>query len=186
SHRRVDPHALHRREVDHEAIIADRRSRHVVAAAAHRHDEVPLAGEPNGGEDIRHPSTAGYQSGPLVDGAVPDLAGDVIAVIAWLQDFSAKELPQAARGARLCDSPWPAPAIVHRVLLTRFSCATFRAGAARPRGPRGRTAVVGAIAETPGPSPVCRPPRWCRPEAPRPAKFGPPRPGTYRPRARSR
>ena len=45
--RRVDPDALHRRKVDHEAAVAERMTADAVAAGAHRHEQVALAREAN-------------------------------------------------------------------------------------------------------------------------------------------
>ena len=41
----IDPHRFHRRQVDHQAAVADRAAGDVVSAAAHRDDEFVLARE---------------------------------------------------------------------------------------------------------------------------------------------
>ena len=75
----VDPDALHPREVDHEAPVADAEARAVVAAAAHRQEQLLLAGEVHAGDHVRHVDAPGDQRGLLVDHAVVDLAGRVVA-----------------------------------------------------------------------------------------------------------
>ena len=42
---RIDPHALQRREVDHQRVVCDRETRKGVAAAAHRDRQAALASE---------------------------------------------------------------------------------------------------------------------------------------------
>jgi hypothetical protein len=71
---RVHPNALHRREVDHEAFIADSISRDVMPAPADRDEHAFLARELNGLDHIFRPRAAGDERGPAVDHGVPDLA----------------------------------------------------------------------------------------------------------------
>ena len=72
--------ARHRREVDHEAVVAQGVAGHGVASAPHRRRKLLLAGEPHGGDDVGHARTTGDERRTAMDVAVPDLAGLVVAV----------------------------------------------------------------------------------------------------------
>ncbi len=96
--RRIDPDPLHRREVDHEAAFAERVTADAVAAGAHRHRQVSLAGEANRGDDIGHSRAAGDAGGAAVDRSVPDRARCIVARVGG-QDHRA-----ANAGAQALDS----------------------------------------------------------------------------------
>ncbi len=61
--RGVDSDPLHRREVDHEAAVADGVTADVVAAAADGDEQVMLAREADRGEDVGDAGAAGEQAG---------------------------------------------------------------------------------------------------------------------------
>ena len=77
--RRIDADALHRDEVDHQAVVADAEAGAVVPAAADGDEEAVLAGEVDGGDHVGDVRAAGDQRGLAVDHRVVDLAGGVVA-----------------------------------------------------------------------------------------------------------
>ena len=79
---RVDLDVLHQREVDHEAVVADGIARDVVSASSDRDEQVVLARELDGLDDIFGRRAAGDQRGPAIDHGVPDLAHLVVARVA--------------------------------------------------------------------------------------------------------
>ena len=75
----IDPNALYGRQVDHEATVTNGAASNIMASATHRHQQVVVAGEMDGVDDIRDPTTTDDQAGPSIDIAVPDLASLIIA-----------------------------------------------------------------------------------------------------------
>ena len=73
--------APHRREVDHESLLAHRLARNVVATASHRHEQIRLPGKLHGVDYIRDTGAANYQGGVFVDRGVPDRASSVIRTV---------------------------------------------------------------------------------------------------------
>ena len=49
---RIDAHAVHRAQVDHQAVVGDRQADDVVAAAADPDLEIGVAGQADGGDDV--------------------------------------------------------------------------------------------------------------------------------------
>ena len=84
---RVDVNALHRHQVDHQPTIDGGASRHVVAAAAHRHLQAQPACELDGIGHVGGAVAAGDQRGALVDQAVVDPSRVLIAAVRWLQQL---------------------------------------------------------------------------------------------------
>jgi hypothetical protein len=78
----IDPQPLHRRKVNHQATFANRVSRDVVTAPTDGHKQVVVAGEVHSVHDIGDANAARDQRRPLIDHAVPDSAGIVIARVA--------------------------------------------------------------------------------------------------------
>jgi hypothetical protein len=78
----IDPQPLHRRKVNHLATFANRVSRDVVTAPTDGHKQVVVAGEVHSVHDIGDANAARDQRRPLIDHAVPDSAGIVIARVA--------------------------------------------------------------------------------------------------------
>ena len=91
---RVDVDALHAREIDHEAAVAQRAPADVVAAAAHRDEEVVLAGEPHRGDHVRQPRAARDQPGMLVDAGVPDPPRLLVLGVAGANQPAAERVPE--------------------------------------------------------------------------------------------
>ena len=79
--RRFDPHASHQGKVNDQAAIADPESAGVVPAAANRHQNILLASGVHGGDHICHVHTARDGSRPLVDHAVVNFPGCIIAPV---------------------------------------------------------------------------------------------------------
>src|SRR5690242_19067516 len=77
--RRVNPDPLHRRQVDHQAAVGNAQAGHVVAAAAHRYLGRLLAADGDRVHDVRDGAAPGDKRGVLVDQAVVDLAGLLVA-----------------------------------------------------------------------------------------------------------
>jgi len=71
---RIHPDAAHPREVDHQAVVDGAPPGAAVAAAAHRHRELLVAGEVDGGHDVRRVDAADDDRRPPVDHPVVDLA----------------------------------------------------------------------------------------------------------------
>jgi hypothetical protein len=78
---RIDPDALHQRQIDHEPAVTERVAADAVAAGAHRDKQIVLAGEVERGDDVGDAGTAGDPAGSSVDSAVPDRAGLVVAFV---------------------------------------------------------------------------------------------------------
>ena len=78
----VDPHGPHRRQVDHDPVVAHRGAGHVMAPAPYGDLQVVVAGEAHRGGHVGGPAAAGDQPGAPVDGAVPYGAGAVVSILA--------------------------------------------------------------------------------------------------------
>src|SRR5262249_53591191 len=78
---RVNPDALHPAQVNHQATVAHAVARDVMAAAAHRHQQLVGTGEVDRVDYIGGASAAGNECRPLVDIGIPDLAGLIVARI---------------------------------------------------------------------------------------------------------
>src|SRR5262249_22683100 len=62
----VDPHGPHRRQVDHDPVVAHRGASHVVAPAPYGDLQVVVAGEAHRGGHVGGPAAAGDQPGAPV------------------------------------------------------------------------------------------------------------------------
>lgn len=71
---RVHLDALHQRQIDHEAVVADGIARDIVSAPSDRDDKVVLARELDSVNYIFRRRAAGNQRGLAVDHGVPDMA----------------------------------------------------------------------------------------------------------------
>ena len=89
---RIDAHALHHRQVDHQAVVATAEARAVVAAAADGDKQALVAAEVHRGDDVGDVDAARDQARPLVDHAVVKSAGGVVVSITWTDESSAKAL----------------------------------------------------------------------------------------------
>ncbi len=93
----IDRDGAHRREVDHDAVVADRGAGHVVASPSHRDLEAAVAGESHRCGHVGGAAAAGDQSRSSVDGGIPDGAGVVVSVVVG-SDHAAPEPGDLHRG----------------------------------------------------------------------------------------
>ena len=77
----IDRDGAHRREVDHDPVVAHRGAGHVVASASYGDLEVAVAGEAHRCGHVGGAAAAGDQSRSSVDGAVPYGAGVVVVIV---------------------------------------------------------------------------------------------------------
>jgi hypothetical protein len=87
--RRIDAHRPHQGQVDEETAIADHIAGDVVAASAHRHQELLVACERDCVDDVGGTQAAHHQPRTSVDHRVPDRAGGVVAILAGERDGAA-------------------------------------------------------------------------------------------------
>jgi hypothetical protein len=80
---RVHVYALHRRQIDHQAVVDRRPPRDVVPSAAYRDLEAERAGQSNGIDDVGNTAATGNRSGMLVDEPVVHPAPLVVGRIGW-------------------------------------------------------------------------------------------------------
>jgi hypothetical protein len=78
---RIDRHGAHRRDVDHDSVVAHRGAGHVVAPAPDGDLEVAVAGEAHRCGHVGGATAAGDHSRSSVDGAVPYGACAVVLVM---------------------------------------------------------------------------------------------------------
>ena len=74
----IDVNALHPRQIDHQAAVAQRAPAHIVSAAAYGDEQPVLTREANRGNHIRQAGAAGDQPGALVDAGIPYASGGVV------------------------------------------------------------------------------------------------------------
>ena len=94
---RVDPHALHRRQIDDYAVVAYRFPRDVVPAAPDRDGQVLLDAELQRCQHIGDPRAAGDHRRPLIDHPVVHPAGDVVARVFPTDHQAAQRRPQCLK-----------------------------------------------------------------------------------------
>jgi hypothetical protein len=111
---RIDAHTPHTRQVDHQTALAHGVAWNVVAAAAHRHQELMGVGELDRADDIGHPGTASDERRALVDHAVPDLAGISVAGVAGTEQLPAQADLQGFDGSLLDDAIRPVVVVTCR------------------------------------------------------------------------
>src|SRR5262245_20329863 len=87
---RIDPHTLHGGEVDNQSVVARTEPRAVVAAAANGDEQAVVASEVHGADDIRYIGAVRDQARALVDHAVIERTGLVVALIGGLDDLAAQ------------------------------------------------------------------------------------------------
>ncbi len=90
--RRVDAHAPHHRQVDHQAVVAAAQAGAVVAAAPDGDEQALVAAEVHRGDDVGDVHAARDQARPLVDHAVVQRAGVIVVGVTWTDESSAKAL----------------------------------------------------------------------------------------------
>ena len=86
----IQAHGAHRREVDHEAIVATRMTGETVAAGAHREWQRVGSREIDGARHVRRVGATGDQRGVAIESAVPQLAGGVVSGVIRQQQLAAK------------------------------------------------------------------------------------------------
>jgi hypothetical protein len=95
---RVDAHALHRRQVDDQAVVDAGKPRAIVAAAPNGDAQLVVATEIHRRYHVGDIDTASDQQRALVDHAVIKRTDIVIIGLATLDDHSAQALTQFALG----------------------------------------------------------------------------------------
>ncbi len=99
--RGVDRHAAHEREVDHQAAVADGEAGDVVAAAAHRDQELMVArAKRTAGTTSAVPSAAHDQARAPVDHRVPDPARLVVVGVLRAEHGAAESAPEGLQDLR--------------------------------------------------------------------------------------
>jgi hypothetical protein len=98
---RVDPDALHRREVDHEPPIADRMPGDAVTTGANRDHQITLAREAHCRDHVGHTRAASDAGRMAVDRAIPDHASSVVAGARRQQQLSAERSTELVERDRL-------------------------------------------------------------------------------------
>ena len=94
---RIDGDSAHRREVDHDPVVAHRGAGHAVAPTSYGDLEVAVAGEAHRGGHVGGTAAAGDQSRAPVDGAVPYGACIVVSIVVGC-DHIAPEPGDSYRG----------------------------------------------------------------------------------------
>ena len=87
--RGIDAHAFHRREVDHEPIIAAAEARAVVAAATHRNKKVVVPAEIHRRDDVGDIEAPRNEQRALVDHGIVELPRVFVGRIAALDQGAA-------------------------------------------------------------------------------------------------
>jgi hypothetical protein len=80
--RRINPHALHARQVDHDPAVTDGKARNTVATPAHGYQQFVYTGELDGVDDVGNPGALDDQRRMSVNHPVMDFAGVVVGGIA--------------------------------------------------------------------------------------------------------
>jgi hypothetical protein len=83
---RVDAHAPHGGEVDHQGVVGYAPARAIVPATADGQEHLILASKVHAADDVGHIGAAHYHTRALVDHAVVDLAGFIVVWITGLDE----------------------------------------------------------------------------------------------------
>ena len=86
--------AVHEREVNHQATVADTITGHVMSAAAYRDGQAPVPRQADGGDHARTPR---YERWALVHHTVPHQTGLVVVVVRGPDDDPAQPRLQFLR-----------------------------------------------------------------------------------------
>ena len=85
----IDVDVLHRRHIDHDAAITRRESGDAVAAGSHRDGQTAISREVDRGDDVFGVAALCDESrAPMIEHAVVDLAGVVVAGVVWTEKRS--------------------------------------------------------------------------------------------------
>src|SRR5579883_1993371 len=87
---RINPDALHGRQVDHQAAVAHGAAGDVVAAATDGDRQLQGPREGNGLDHVSDPGAAGDEGRSLVDHAVPDLSRCIVALVSRAEECAAQ------------------------------------------------------------------------------------------------
>ena len=87
---RIDAHAVHLRQVDHQALLAHRLAGEAVAAAAHRQQQLVRRRELHRLHDVGGAAAARDQRRMAIEGAVPDAPRGVVAGAVAQQQLAAQ------------------------------------------------------------------------------------------------
>jgi hypothetical protein len=87
---RIDPDALHRRQVEDDAALANRQTREAVPATPDGDREAGRSGEPHRGDHVGRAGAARDERGEAIYRSVPDLALLVVGRIPGSNELSAK------------------------------------------------------------------------------------------------
>ncbi len=90
---RIDTHVSHPGEVDDDAAVARRETRHAVATTADGDDEVARAREAHRRDDVFDARAAGDDRGMTIGDGVPDGARAVVLGVARKDQLPAEVLP---------------------------------------------------------------------------------------------
>ncbi len=90
SSRRIYAHALHHRQVDHQTVVAAAESGAIVTTAPDSDEQTLVASEVHGSDNIRDVHAACDQKRPLVDHAIVQLAGLLVALVTTLDQITAQ------------------------------------------------------------------------------------------------
>ena len=120
---------VHRTQVDHDPVVADREPREAVPAAAHGDRHVVAGRAADGGDHVVRARAPGDEAGRAVDGAVPDPAVLGVRGVSRRDQLAVEVRPQAPGDlGDLCDRGVHAPTVDQAAGLV---------GEPTPRGPPG-------------------------------------------------
>lgn len=91
---RVDPNRFHRREVDHQAVVAYGGPCHIVTAAPDCDRQAVCLGKPNRGLDVGNARDFDDGERTFVDHCIPDLARLIVSLTTAHQDLAAEGTSQ--------------------------------------------------------------------------------------------
>ena len=94
----IDPHSLHRREIDDDTVIAHGSAGDVVTASSHRNHELAFAREPDRGDDVGDAGAARDESRAAIDRSIPDAPRGVVWGIARAYQLAAEVPLQVSDG----------------------------------------------------------------------------------------
>jgi hypothetical protein len=109
----IDAYALHHAHVDDQPVLDTAQTRSVVATTADRHAQAVFSGELHRGDDIGHVGAPGDQARVLVDHAVVERAGGVVALVPGLEQPAAEMGPEV--GDPCCVKHGVLPAVIRGV-----------------------------------------------------------------------
>ena len=91
---RIDAYTVHPGQVNDHPVIGYASAREIVTAAPDGQQQIVVSGEVDRIDDVCDSGAIRHESRMLVDIGIPNLAGFVVAVIPWQDQFSAQVPPQ--------------------------------------------------------------------------------------------